>query len=384
MAQAIARGTLEGVVDADITTVPVTTDDGLALSLLRFRRGSGASEIVLLNHGLTASTDMFIMPEHHNLVTALLDAGYEVWSFDSRMSNRHAYNDGAHEFTLDHVARFDHPAALRVLRDAVGSRPVHVVAHCLGSVSFLMSVAAGFSTGVTTVTANSVALVQQVPWWSRTKLRFGPNLMTYGLGIRDIDPNAGSDPWSTRRWLLSKAVSLAHQECDVSACHLISFMWGTGWPNLYQHENLDHRTHQRIGDLLGASGLQYYRHVRRMVSAGHAVRYDDGPNGADGGPVGDVPVDYLDAYRASAQAQQVPVLFLAGTKNHTFLDSNVECFKQFDEIAPNRHELRRLPGYGHIDPFIGKDAATDVFPVILDFLGRHRVADQVGQHQAAT
>jgi hypothetical protein len=32
--------------------------------------------------------------------------------------------------------------------------------------------------------------------------------------------------------------------------------------------------------------------------------------------------------------------------------------------------LQVLPGYGHLDVFIGKNAANDVFPIILEELDR--------------
>src|SRR4029077_5626944 len=74
--------TLEGVQDAEVTTHHFSTADGLGLSLLRFNRdpGNQARDSVMIVHGLTTSTDMFIMPEHDNLVSYLLDNGYtDVW-----------------------------------------------------------------------------------------------------------------------------------------------------------------------------------------------------------------------------------------------------------------------------------------------------------------
>ena len=52
-------------------------------------------------------------------------------------------------------------------------------------------------------------------------------------------------PAGTRGWMLSRAVSLFHPECDDRACHMISFMWGSGKPGLWQHENLHPITHER-------------------------------------------------------------------------------------------------------------------------------------------
>ena len=63
----IPRFTLEGVPDADVRTYHFTTADKLGLSMLRFQR-EPCDDVVLVIHGLTTSSDMFIMPEHENLV----------------------------------------------------------------------------------------------------------------------------------------------------------------------------------------------------------------------------------------------------------------------------------------------------------------------------
>src|SRR5881392_3187548 len=114
--------TLEGVPHADITTHYFSTADQLGLSLLRFTRTPG-DDVVLIIHGLTTSSDMFIMPEHDNLVNYLLDHGFgDVWTLDFRMSNRHSYNLFPHRYNMDDVALFDHPAALALIRKEVGDR----------------------------------------------------------------------------------------------------------------------------------------------------------------------------------------------------------------------------------------------------------------------
>ena len=49
-------------------------------------------DVVMLMHGLTTSTDMFIMPEHVNLVSYCSMQGSPTWSFDWRGSMRHTYD----------------------------------------------------------------------------------------------------------------------------------------------------------------------------------------------------------------------------------------------------------------------------------------------------
>ncbi|MGJ6967547.1 alpha/beta fold hydrolase [Streptosporangium sp. G11] len=361
MTRRIPMFTLDGVPDARTSTHPFTTQDGLGLSMLRFLR-EPADDVVLVIHGLTTSSDMFIMPEHPNLVRHLLDNGYpDVWTLDYRMSNRHPYNRSMHRFTMDDIALFDYPAALRALRAEVGDRRVHVIAHCLGSVSFMMSLFGGAVDGIAGVIANSAALTPRVPAWSRLKLTVAPTFMEYVLGFPYLDPRWDEEPALTRGWLFSKAVDLFHPECDESSCHMLSLMWGTGWPALYSHDKLHAITHARSGDLYGATGFHYYRHVLKMVRAGRAVKYDprDPRHGA-------LPDDYL----ANAAEITTPVLLTTGDRNRVFADSNVVCHDRLDAVVPGRHELVVFPGYGHQDVFMGKNCHQDVFPVMTDFLKR--------------
>ena len=64
-------------------------------------------------------------------------------------------------------------------------------------------------------------------------------------------------------------------------------------------------------------------------------------------------------------------LLLTGDRNRVFTDSNIHLHKILEKAAPGRHELASLPGYGHLDPLIGKDSHIDVFPRVVDFLKRH-------------
>lgn len=364
MKRRIPRYTHEGVQDATVSEHYFATEDGLGLELTRFHRAD-SDDVVLLVHGLTSGSDIFIMPEHTNLVSRLLDDGFtDVWAVDFRMSNRFPYDVESHRYTLDDIALFDHPAALRELRRHVGDRRVHVIAHCLGSVSFSMSLFAGTVSDIASLTCNSVSLTPRVPAWSRHKLRFAPPFAEYVLGFSHLDPYFAEAPPFTRGWLLSKAISMVHRECDVPACHMQSFMWGSGKPAMYEHANLLPVTHERMADLCGAAGFNYYRHVNRMIRAGHAVKHDPGEARHAALP---------DDYTARMAEVETPILFLTGDRNRVFPEANVVCHRMLERVAPGRHELEIFPGYGHLDTIVGKNADLDVFPHILDFLKRRAV-----------
>ncbi len=354
--------TLEGVA-ADISTHYFSTEDNLGLSTLRFTR-KPCDDVIVIIHGLTTSTDMFIMPEHKNLVSYLLDSGYtDVFSIDFRMSNRYPYNLQPHRYNFDDCALYDFPAAIAKIRELVGDRRIHVICHCLGSVSFLMGLFGGAVTGITSVIANSVGLTPRVPRWSQFKLSVAPFLLEQVLGFPYISPSF-SDGAVLGGRALSFVNSLLHRECDVPACHMLSLMWGTGWPALYSHYNLHDVTHRRGGDLYGGTAVNYHRHVLKMVRAGNrAVKYDPGNPRYDR-----LPNDYL----AQAGEVQTPILFVTGADNHVFTDSNIVCYRTLEAIVPRRHSLHVFPGYGHQDVFMGKNVDKDVFPVFTEYFNRQR------------
>src|SRR5579863_6359061 len=357
----IPRFTLDGVTDAEVSMYTFSTEDELGLSLTRFRRAE-CDDVVLLVHGLTSSSDMFIMPEIRNLVSYLLDDGFsDVWALDFRMSNRLPYDGETHDYTLDDIADYDFPAAIEELRKHIGDRRVHVVAHCLGSLSFMMSLFAGRVPGVTSVTCNSVALTPRVSAWSRAKLVYGPGVFQYVFGFDLLDPRFAQSPRFTRDWILARLVDLAHPECEVSACHMLSFMWGSGRPAMYEHDNLKPVTHERMADLCSSCGTNYYRHVGKMVRAGHAVRYD--PNDRRHA---DLPDDYL----TGADKVTTAILLLTGDRNRVFTDSNIVCHELISKRVHGPCELEILPGYGQLDTLIGKNSHEDVFPLIGKFLKR--------------
>jgi len=354
--------TLSGVKNAEISTHYITTGDHLGLSMFRFSRAP-CKDVVVLLHGLTTSSDMFIMPEHYNIVNYLLDHGFsDVWSFDWRGSMRYSYDLFPSDFTMDDIALYDMPAAFSRIRQLVGPEArIHVICHCVGSLTFMMSLYAKRIDGITSVISNSVSLTLRVPTWSRWKLWFAPKLFPRST---NLNPRWQYFPGfrSYGRWL-AMWISLWHRECDVPACHMLSFMWGSGNPAPWMHENMDEVTHRRAGDLFGAVNMNYYDHIRKMVGRGAAVkmypndpRYDLLPN----------------EYLKHAQEIETPVLFVTGDHNREFLDSNTVTFDTLNKIkADNRNELKVFPGYGHQDPFMGKNSSKDIFPVFLDFLERH-------------
>ena len=348
-----------------VATFPFVTRDGARLELTRFSRGTQHNEAVLLVHGLTQSSDMFLMPEHVGLARALLDNGVtDVWCIDTRMSKRFPYNGAVQRYNLDDVALHDYPAALSVLREAIGARPLHVICHCVGSITFSMSLFAEKIANIRSLIVNSVCLTPHVPGWSKLKLTVVPTALEYILQQPYASPT-----WHTGHSWVGRAIAgvtnLVHRECDVPECKMLSLMWGAGHPALYLHENLAEETHKRIADLHGVAGMHPYRHVLKMAQAQEAVKF---------APTDPRYSSLPDRYLAHAANVQTPMLLVSGDQNRVFTDSNKICFERLEQAAPGRHKFHTFANYGHNDVFIGKNVARDIFPTFFAFLASHGVA----------
>src|SRR5690349_9058998 len=104
-------------------------DDGVALTLIRVRGPQEPTKgPVLLVHGAGMRAESFRPPAIRSLVDVLLEDGRDVWMLNWRGST----DLGRIPWTLDDVARFDHPAAVRHVADATGAGSIKAIAHCQG------------------------------------------------------------------------------------------------------------------------------------------------------------------------------------------------------------------------------------------------------------
>ncbi|MEP3145314.1 hypothetical protein [Qipengyuania citrea] len=136
----------------------VPTADGINIGLTRYRGGPRGP--LVLAPGLSVRASSFATPTvEENLAESLVAQGYDVWLFDYRAS-ADSGNDTEHppEFTIDDIARHDWPAAIRKIRAVTGADSVQAIAHCVGSMSLLMGIGAGWVSGVRSMIASQLTL----------------------------------------------------------------------------------------------------------------------------------------------------------------------------------------------------------------------------------
>ncbi|MEZ5380297.1 MAG: GMC oxidoreductase [Microthrixaceae bacterium] len=318
--------------------------------LLRRYAGGGAGP-VLLAPGFGMSADHYLLDaDPPNLTEFLVDAGHDVWLFDYRSSI--LFPGAGEQLNLDEIATLDWPAAVDRVRTVAGAETVQVVAHCVGSATVLMALLAGMD-GVGAVVCSQMSAHFDVPSFTRfrAKLRPGPKLTR--MGFRSVVPPDDDGLTARGMDLAVRANPLGHgQRCDSPICRWVFFFYGP----THHHANLDRHTHDRIAELFGEGSLWGMDHVGSMFNKGRLVD-------AQGG----------DVYLPKVASLDLPILFLAGTRNRLVLPSSSARTLAWlrSHHGPGLHRRVELPGYAHLDGLLGRRAHQDVFPHILSFLNEH-------------
>jgi pimeloyl-ACP methyl ester carboxylesterase len=317
---------------------PIMTPDGKLVYETQdgwhneMRHYAGSGEPVLLVHGMAANHYNFDYRPEVSLAAHLQARGFDVWvpglrgdpgaTPPSRLAGRN--------FDFDDFARLDIPAAIEAVRGATGARKVHMVGHSMGgmliyaALSLDLPVASG-------VTISSPAQFRDLQALKKL-IRMTP-LFTQYLGL-------------TRSRLgvaLTRPLRLN----------------GPAIKRLGNPENLDWPTLKGMGQHAVVDlPKDVARQVILWLRTGELVSTEGEP--------------WLTQSR-------VPMLVLAGSEDFIAPAPDVahactvlkRCVYQ---------EIGRSTGfsvdYGHIDIVVGDTAATEVFPLVADFLESPRATSR--------
>ncbi|MBB5428423.1 cholesterol oxidase [Paraburkholderia sp. JPY158] len=336
------------------------TPDRTRLKLTRYfdPAADKESKPILLIHGSGVSSRIFSTDLiSTNLVEYLCASGYDVWLVDLRVSIE--LPSVLVPANVDMVAREDIPAAVAKIREVTGAPNIQVLGHCLGGLALSMSLLYGLE-GVRSAVISQVS-AHPVPG-TLQRIKAGlhiPDLMQH-LRVRDLTAYTQEDSWPAN--LFDEALRLYpvdHDEgCGNPICHRATFLYGL----LYEHDKLNEMLHANLQELFGIHDMAVFQHLATMVRAGHVVdaRGDDvylsGANGMKG-----------------LEGMRLPIGFIHGEKNETYLPvSTAHTYDLLRERFPEQpYERHLIPGYGHIDCIFGKNAAVDVYPLIVSYLNAH-------------
>ena len=346
-------------------TTDVTIDDArhvlprFSLTHYRGLECDADRKPVILAPGFGMSADAFRVG-HPSIAEYLHSRNYDVWFLDYRGSDK--LEISLTQFNVDDLAG-DFAEAIGTLYALYNrAHRIRVVAHCVASLAMQMALLKG---GLRERGLHSVVLSQsfafiESSWSNRLKamlrlpdvlsfLNFGPVLSS------DYDRRS-----SFRTRALDRLLHLypSDERCGEGVCRRLLLLYG----EVVRHDQLDHATHQSLYDMFDRANLTTFKHLAKMFARGHIVD----SNGRNA---------YLT--HTGGQLVDIPITLLQGRANGLFKPSGAvrthEWFVTHGPFGKGNEEnfvLRMVPGYGHLDHFIGRHAAHDVFPVITRELDR--------------
>jgi pimeloyl-ACP methyl ester carboxylesterase len=345
-------------VNTDTSSYDVAVADEYPVTLTRVKGGRKGP--VLLVHGVAVSSQMFAPPTvRQNFVQFLVENGYDVWLLDWRGSIIHPLR----QFTLDEAARLDIPAAVRKVLEVTKAESIQMVAHCAGSNVVFMAMSQGLLPEVSCLVASQVGLHINVPQTTVLKSRAHLADRLAQFGLTAMSP-ASDDGQPLFQFAFGRMTDLFHHECSSTFCHRLTFTYG----HLYHHARLNQATHDELPSQFGRCNILALRHFSQLVLAGHAQMFDYGPKGnldAYGSPT---PPDYLNPAHF-----KLPITFLSGELNQTWLPESTQRTYQWlaSTNGSDLYTRHVIGGYGHIDTFMGANASTDTYPLMLEPLEKN-------------
>jgi cholesterol oxidase len=172
------------------------------------------------------------------------------------------------------------------------------------------------------------------------------------LSIPTLTTDYAHPGWIDRLYDRAARLYPTGERCPSPVCRRVLFLYG----EVYAHEQLNEATHAAIREMFGVANMTAFEHITRILRAGHAVDHAGR----------DVYLPHLDRLR-------LPIAFLHGEKNRLFLpEGSARTYDALREANGEAWYTRHvLPDYAHMDCFIGRNAARDVFPIVLEELERH-------------
>jgi cholesterol oxidase len=220
--------------------------------------------------------------------------------------------------------------------------------------SLLMALLKGLD-GVRSVVSSQLTLHPVTDWLSDMKADVDMvRLLESASQLKGVFDNVpGSSDFDHEVDTLAWNVPLPPGEaCKNPVCRRVFAIFGPS----YAHGRLNHWTHVAMREMFGRVSLKPFEQLTRIMQRGQV----------------------LDALGNDSYLQQpaarlaLPIGFIAGEMNQLFFpETSARTFVWLRaRNDPALYTRRQFPGYAHMDLFVGRDAARDIFPAIVQELER--------------
>ena len=325
----------------------VRTSDGFDAQLTNYR--GDRRKPVILTAGFSVAASSYAAPTvrpNPNLVEYLLKRGFDVWLLDYRGSADISLP--ATSFSIDDIARRDWPAAIERVLAETGQDRVQIMAHCVSALAIMMCLLDGrLKNGeVSSLVCSQVGAHPIVP--PQTEVKVGiylANVLRF-FGVRDLSARFDARTWGD--WTMDQLLKLypTRERCNSPVCRRILFIFHES----FHHGQLNRETHDSMWRWYGSANMRALKQLAIMIREGHLV--DEEAN---------------DVYMHNVGNLRLPISLMSGELNRSFLpDSTRETYQWLRSSKNDERWYRRkvFRNYGHMDCFVGRNAAAEVYPWI--------------------
>src|SRR5262249_9396050 len=230
-----------------------------------------------------------------NLPEYLYANGYDVWLFDYRASPD--LSSAATLFSLDDIAQKDYPAAVAKVREVTNAATVQMLAHCIGSMTVLMSMLSGLQ-GVRSAICSQLGLFPVTSTVNEVKAGLHMAGVLQALGETKVDTNLAVNDW--RNKLAAAVIQMFPRKefCKSSVCHQVRLIF----VDSYKHDNLTASTHDALYEMFGVANLRTFKHILLTIEKNHVVDEKG-----------------KDVYLPNVARLKLPIVFIQGVENQLFL-----------------------------------------------------------------
>ncbi|KAL2197648.1 hypothetical protein P885DRAFT_35367 [Corynascus similis CBS 632.67] len=310
--------------------------------------------------GAAVDHQIFALPTiPFNTVNYFTRAGYRVFVTVHRISQRMVA--GSHWTTYD--ARLDLRACLEYIRSVHGPDKIYTIAHCMGSVAFASGLLDGTipASWILGITCSQVFMH---PIWGPTnmaKVMAGPVPLDrlYSLVAGSWFSCAASPDDTLAQRGLDQMLRMYPQPrrelCNNASCHRVSLAFNRCW----NHANLNEATHRQIDRFFGGINMTQQRMLMKMGYEGHVM--------------GNAPLfERLTGPDNVARLRGIPVMLFVGRDNAVLSPEATErTYEVLCEAFEDGDYTRKVvPGYGHLDCWMGRNAWRDVYPMVREEVDR--------------
>ncbi|KAF9881347.1 glucose-methanol-choline oxidoreductase [Colletotrichum karsti] len=327
--------------------------------------------------GAAVDHQIYALPTiKYNAVNYFTRAGYRVFISVHRIGQLMV----AQNNWTTYDARLDLQACIEHIRenyseDNSRDNKIYAIAHCMGSVAFSCGLLDGTIPGnwIQGITCSQVFMN---PIWSTlnmAKVMAGPipldKMYKMILGNWFSCSTAKDD--SILQRALNEVLRLYPEErkeiCNNASCHRCTLVFGRCW----NHANLNEATHRQIDRFFGGVNMTQLQLLMRQGFEGHVMT---------NGPL----FQPLTTPQNIRRLRGIPIMLFVGRDNAVLTPEATERTYEilcdtFGSRGGERdggvsgglqYRRRVVPGYGHLDCWMGRNAWKDVYPFVREEVDR--------------